>query len=219
MGVVISVNVGVLRENPGARKTPSAIRKEPVDHPVLLTDPGPREAREARLGTGSGVAGDHIGNRKHHGGYWQAVYAFAREELDGWQARLGRELPDGAFGENLTTRGLDVDAAVVGEVWRIDGATLKVTCGRIPCATFTAAMGIRGWTKTFTAHGRTGAYLAVLEPGEVGSGAQIEVLHRPDHGVTVELTFRCSMTQQHRRAELLPAAADLHPETLAFARS
>lgn len=216
MGVVISLNVGTLQVHPGGKKLPTAIRKTPVTHPVRLTDPGPRQGRR---GTGSALAGDHIGDRRHHGGYWQAVYAFAREELDVWQQRLGRELPDGAFGENLTTRGIDVDAAVVGEVWRIGGATLKVTCARIPCATFTATMGVRGWAKTFTAHGRTGVYLAVREPGAVCAGDQIEVTHRPDHGITVEQTFRIVMTDKHRREELLPAAADLHPETLAFARS
>lgn len=216
MGVVISVNIGALRAHPGGKKRRSAIRKEAVDHPVLLTDPGPRESR---TGTGSGAAGDHVGDRKHHGGYYQAVYAFAREELDGWQERLGRALPDGVFGENLTTRGVDVDAAIVGEVWRVGGATLRVTCPRIPCATFTSAMDVRGWAKTFTAHGRTGTYLAVLEPGEVRAGDRIEMLHRPDHGVSVETTFRIFMTEKHRRAELLVAAADLHPETLEFARS
>lgn len=216
MGAVHSLNAGVLRKHPGGKKLPTAIRKMPVAHSVLLRDPGPREARG---GTGSGVAGDHIGTRRHHGGYWQAVYAFAREELDSWQQRLGRQLPDGAFGENLTTRGIDVDAALVGEVWRVGGATLKVTCPRIPCATFTATMGVRGWAKTFTAHGRTGAYLAVLEPGAVRAGDEIVVTHRPEHGVTVEQTFRIILTDKHRREELLPAAADLHPETLTFARS
>lgn len=98
-------------------------------------------------------------------------------------------------------------------------ATLIVTLPRIPCSTFTAAIGERGWVKTFTAHGRTGAYLAVSQPGRVRAGDRIEVLSSPEHGVTVEQLFRITMTEKHRRAELLPAAADLHPETLAFAQS
>ena len=44
---------------------------------------------------------------------------FAREELDWWADRLGRELPHGMFGENLTTSGLDVDGALVGERWAV----------------------------------------------------------------------------------------------------
>jgi MOSC domain-containing protein YiiM len=40
------------------------------------------------------------------------------------------------FGENLTTSGIAVDTAEVGERWRV-GATLLEVCGpRIPCATF-----------------------------------------------------------------------------------
>ena len=130
-----------------------------------MRDPGPK-----RGGLGSGVVGDDVVSRKHHGGSRQAVYAVAREELDWWGATLGRELVDGMFGENLTTQGLDVDAAVVGERWRVGSALLEVTGPRIPCATFRAWMGEPGWVRRFTERGRTGAYLAVVErgPGEHG---------------------------------------------------
>lgn len=200
--VVLSVNAGGLEQVPGLRR-PSGIRKRPVER-IEVRDPGPK-----RGGLGSGVVGDEIGSRKHHGGETQAVYAFAREELDLWAGRIGRELGDGMFGENLTTRGLDVDAAEVGEQWRV-GETLLEVCGpRVPCATFAKHMGEPRWVRRFTEHGRTGAYLAVREPGVIEPGDPIEVVHRPGHGLTVPLFFRACMGDRELaevflRAEVLP---------------
>ena len=74
------------------------------------------------------------------------MYAYAREELDAWQERLG-ELRSGMFGENLTTSGLDVDGAV-GERWQVgDEVVLEVAGPRIPCSTFASRMGEKAWVK------------------------------------------------------------------------
>lgn len=210
-----SVNVGRPRVLPGAGTRPTGIVKTPVEGPVRLTDPGPRDVTGA-TGSGSGVEGDVIGNRKHHGGDHQAVYAFAREELDAWASEVGRDLPDGAFGENLTTEGIDVDGAVLGERWRVGDALLVVRAPRVPCRTFAAAMGEPRWVQRFARRGRTGAYLAVAEPGHVRAGDAIHVVDRPAHGVTVVDSFVITMFEHGRRAELEPARAHLHPEALAF---
>lgn len=183
---VLSVNAGRLESVEGVRH-PTAIRKRPVEQ-VTVRDPGPK-----RGGLGSGVVGDAIGSRKHHGGETQAVYAFAREELDRWGRELGRALPSGMFGENLTTSGLAVDDAEVGEQWRV-GLTLLEVCGpRVPCATFAARMGEPRWVRRFAEHGRTGAYLAVREAGVIDRGDPIEVVHRPGHGLTLPMLFRAVM--------------------------
>lgn len=195
---VRSVNAGPLAEVPGMRR-PSAIHKLPVDR-IEVRDPGPK-----RGGLGSGVVGDEIGSRKHHGGETQAVYAVAREELDRWAAELGRDLADGMFGENLTTRGIDVDAAEVGEQWRVGDALLEVCGPRVPCATFAKHMAEPRWVRRFTEHGRTGAYLAVREPGTVAAGDPIEVVHRPGHGLTVPMFFRAAMGDKELAGILLDA--------------
>ena len=181
---VRSLNIGGARGGILRRGGETAIDKRPVAS-AEVRDPGPK-----RGGVGSGVVGDDVVSRKHHGGTRQAVYAVAREELDWWSGTLGRDLADGTFGENLTTEGLDVDAAVVGERWRVGSALLEVTGPRIPCATFAAWMGERSWVRRFTERGRTGAYLAVVEPGVVSTGDVVEVLGRPGHGLTVPQVFR-----------------------------
>ncbi|MEX5295438.1 MOSC domain-containing protein [Kocuria sp. CPCC 205268] len=201
---VESVNVGRAEENPARRNRPTGIRKRPVDGPVEIRDPGPR-----RGGLGSGLVGDFIGDGTYHGGTDQAVYAFAREELDFWARELGREIPDGSFGENLTLSGFDVDGARLGDVWRIGDVLLQVTDARIPCGTFRASMEVRGWLRRFTERGRSGAYLRVLSPGTVQAGSPVELVRRAEHGVGVADAFRAQTTERERLPELLRAGEDL----------
>lgn len=193
---VRSVNVGRARPSAAGSLRTTGIDKRPTDDPVHLRDPGPR-----RGGAGSGLVGDHVEDRRHHGGTDQAVYAVAGEELAHWAAVLGRGLPDGMFGENLTTEGLDVDGALVGEIWRVgDTVRLQVTGPRIPCATFAGHLGEAHWVRRFTERGRTGAYLRVLTDGPVQAGDPVVLESRPDHEVTVPTMFRALTT--HR--DLMP---------------
>ena len=186
---VLTVNVGRPRPNPWKRLPSTGIDKRPVEGPVAVAAPGPK-------GTGAvGLAGDRVYDLKHHGGDDQAVYAYAREDLDRWQVELDRTLANGAFGENLTTEGIDVNSALIGERWRIGSTVLEVSCPRIPCATFAGWLGERGWLKRFVRAALPGPYLRVIEPGEVTAGDPITVLSRPDHEVTVALLFRAMTTE------------------------
>ncbi|RLV50098.1 MOSC domain-containing protein [Nocardioides mangrovicus] len=205
-----SVNVGSREPNPWKRAGWTGIGKEPVDGPVRVGVP--------RAGD-SGLDGDFIGDRRHHGGPDQAVYAFAAEDLGHWERTLGALLPDGSFGENLTTSGIDVNASPLGERWRV-GRTVElvVTVPRIPCGTFAGVMGTKGWLKQFTAEARPGAYLSVAVPGLVQQDDPIEVLHRPDHGVTISQCFRALTTQPELLPGLASAGSDLTPELAARVR-
>jgi MOSC domain-containing protein YiiM len=214
MAKVESVNLGRPRPNPHKEVGWTGIGKQPTDGPVEVRAPGPKST-----GLGSGLVGDFIGDGKHHGGDDQAVYAFQREDLDEWERRLGRELPNGFFGENLTTIGLDINNARIGERWRIgDEVVLQVTAPRIPCATFRGWMGEKGWAKIFTAAGRPGAYLKVITPGAIRAGDPIDVIDRPDHDVTVSLLFKATTTARELLPQLLAAEAYLDQETIEMAR-
>ncbi|NHN54629.1 MOSC domain-containing protein [Calidifontibacter sp. DB0510] len=182
-GRVLSVNVGSAEPN-GAKATPTGIRKLPVEQ-IEVRAPGPR-----RGGLGSGVVGDFIGDRKHHGGDAQAVYAVAREQLDFWGELLERRLDDGWFGENLTIEGFEVDRALMGERWRVGETVLRVSGPRVPCGTFRQHMGVRGWLKAFVTHGLSGAYLAVEQPGVIRPGDQVELLEKPAHDIDLPVVFR-----------------------------
>lgn len=185
-GRLLSVNIAHVRPNPYKTSDVTGIDKRPASGPVAVTAPGMRDG-----GAGSGLAGDTIGDRESHGGDDQAIYAYAREDLDHWQRELDRALTSGSFGENLTTQGVDVNGALIGERWTIgDEVVLEVTSPRVPCSTFRGWIGIPGWLKTFTAAAIPGAYLRVIAPGTVSAGDEIVVSHRPNHEVTVAVMFR-----------------------------
>jgi MOSC domain-containing protein YiiM len=205
---VLSVNVAV--PGPGLAKglEITGIDKRPVDRPIEVRPPGPKTT-----GLHSGVVGDAIGDIEHHGGDNQAVYAYAREDYEWWEAELGRSLPPGQFGENLTTVGVDVGGAQIGEVWRIgDTVELQPTFGRIPCVTFQARMAEPHWTKRFAEANRTGAYLRIVTPGTIRTGDPIEIVHRPAHGVSIADAFRIYMFDHAEFPRLL--AADSLPDDL-----
>ncbi|MEU6286484.1 MOSC domain-containing protein [Streptomyces sp. NPDC046988] len=212
---LLSVNLGRAKTVPYTDHPEgvTGIDKRPADGPVRVAAPGPK-------GIGaSGLAGDTVCDTRHHGGEDQAVYAVAREDLDDWERELGRALPSGSFGENLTTTGLDVSGALIGERWRVGpDLLLEVTSGRIPCRTFQGHMGEQRWVKRFTEKAVPGAYFRVVEPGEIRAGDPVRIVHRPDHEVTVALQFRAVTTQRELLPRLLAAGGALHPEALAQAR-
>jgi MOSC domain-containing protein YiiM len=189
----VCVSGADLHPLPGKRPSTSGIHKRPVDGRVAVLE--------------ETLDGDRQVNRKHHGGEGQAVYAYAQADADWWQTELDRELPAGAFGENLRTTGLDLTNAVLGERWAVGSAVFEVTAPRIPCANFARFWDVPDLVKRFTAHGASGAYLRVLQTGEIGAGDAVEVLSRPDHGVTTGLLFRALTTQRARLVEVEPALA------------
>ena len=200
MQQLLSVNLGSEHASTHADIGVTGIDKRAAAGPVQVRAPG-------RKGVGgSGLLGDTVCDLRHHGGDDQAVYAYAREDLDEWQAELGRPLAAGMFGENLTTSGLPVSDALVGERWQVGpDLLLEVSAPRIPCRTFAGWLGERGWVKTFTRRASSGAYLRVLRPGTIRAGDPIVVRHTPDHGVTVRLVFRALTTEP----ESLPRLVDV----------
>lgn len=214
MATLDSVNLARPRPNPYKAARSTGIDKRPVPGPVEVRAPGPRGS-----GLGSGLVGDFIGDGKHHGGDGQAVYAFAGEDLDAWAERLGRPLSNGFFGENLTTRGVEVNEARLGERWRVGPeVVLQVTGPRIPCSTFRGWMDEPRWLKTFTATARSGAYLSVVAPGTIQAGDSVEVIWQPEHEVTAALVFRATTLERELLPSLLAAGDDLDPELREMAR-
>ncbi|BBX48375.1 MOSC domain-containing protein [Mycobacterium cookii] len=212
---VLSVNVARLSTNPDprAQSNLTGIDKRPVAEPVQVRPPGQTQD------DASGLVGDHIGNTRFHGKSDQAVYAYAREDLDSWEAQLGVTLDNGMFGENLTTVGVDLTQTRIGERWRIGTGTLllEVSAPRTPCRTFAAFLNRPHWIRTFTEAGVPGAYFRVLSSGQVQAGDAITIEHRPDHNVTIGLAFAARMKDPSLVPELLKADA-LSAELKSFAR-
>jgi MOSC domain-containing protein YiiM len=169
---VESINVGTPRtvEWQG-REFTTSIWKAPILHRVVVR--------------GVNIAGDDQADRSVHGGEYKAIYAYGRDDLDWWSRELGQKLDAGAFGENLTVGGMQVSSAVVGERWKIGSVMLEVAQPRVPCYKLAIKMEDAHFVQRFAAAGRPGAYLRIVEEGEMEAGDIVEVVHRPDHEMTM----------------------------------
>lgn len=172
VGSVLSVNVAQMRQiERRGELVWTGIWKHPVTGPVAVR--------------GVNIAGDDQGDRSVHGGPDKAVYAYAREDIDWWERELGRELPDGVFGENLTLQGVDPATALVGERWRIGSALLEVSEPRFPCWKLGVRFGDPLMLKRFAAARRTGTYLRIVEEGTLEAGDPVEPVSRPADRITI----------------------------------
>ena len=175
---VVSVNVGMPREVLWKGMTvQTAIFKEPTQGPVVL----------GKLN----LAGDRQADLTVHGGEEKAVYAYPGEHYAYWR----QELPDvpfswGMFGENLTTEGIDVNGALVGERWQVGTTVLEVSEPRVPCWRLGVRINDKLFPRRFTEALRPGPYLRIVVEGEVGAGDEIAVVERPDHDLTIRDVFR-----------------------------
>jgi MOSC domain-containing protein YiiM len=176
-GKVLSVNVGLPREFAyNGRPARSAIWKSPAAGRVAAR--------------GVNLAGDDQADRRAHGGPDKAVYAYAVEDLGWWAQQIGRPLQYGELGENLTTEGIDVNGALVGERWAIGTTMLEVAEPRVPCWRLGVRMNDKLFPRRFTEALRPGALLRILVEGDVGAGDEIQVLSRPDHDLTIRDVLR-----------------------------
>ncbi len=189
-GTVLSVNVGRPQTVPGGRRyVRSAIWKTPVEGRVAVR--------------GVNVDGDEQADRRVHGGPDKAVYAYAVEETRRWEAELGRELGPSPFGENLTTEGVDVSGARVGDRWAIGTTLLEVVQPRLPCFKLGVKFGDPKFLRRFAQAGRPGAYLRIVEEGELGAGDPIEVVHRAGHDVSVRFMMHALLVDHTMLADVL----------------
>lgn len=166
MATVLSIQVGRIRELPrgGDRYWRTGFWKEPVAGPVAITR--------------SGVQGDERADTKMHGGPDNAVLAYPAEHYPGWERELGRPLPSGGFGENLTVTGQTETIVFIGDIYRAGTALLQVSQPRQPCWKMARRWEVRDLAARSEATGRTGWYLRVLEEGHVAPGDQIRLVER-----------------------------------------
>ena len=189
-GTVLSVNVGGIREfDFNGKPAVSAIWKSPVTGRVAAR--------------GVNLEGDDQADRGAHGGPDKAVYAYAIEDARWWEQELGRSLEYAEFGENLTTEGIDVNGALVGEHWEVGSTVLEVSEPRVPCWRLGVRMEDKLFPRRFTEAGRPGTYLRIVVEGELGAGDEIRVIERPDHDLTIGDIFRIYTVDRDEAARLL----------------
>jgi MOSC domain-containing protein YiiM len=166
----------------------TGIDKRPVNGAIRFTD--------------NGLAGDVVVDKKHHGGFDKAVYAYASEDARWWERQIGVAVNNGAFGENLTTEGIDVNGALIGERWRIGNVLLEVSEPRIPCRVFAGFWDRPTLIKDFTAALKPGSYLRIIEEGEIKAGDLIRVEFKPQHEVTIRDLFAAKSGERGKITQL-----------------
>ena len=130
--------------------------------------------------------GDRQADLSVHGGPYKAVYAYPVEHYSFWRAELPEmDLQWGAFGENLTTEGLDESSTHIGDRFRIGAATVTVTQPRVPCFKLAAKFQRDDILKRFLSSGRSGFYFSVVEEGLIAAGDAIERIHQDENRVSV----------------------------------
>ena len=190
---VVSVNVGMPKDlAAGNQVVRSGIFKCPVSKVV----------RVLRLN----IEGDGQADLTVHGGPDKAVYVYPSEHYAYWRGELGIQLPDwGAFGENLTVKGLSENTIYVGDKIGIGSALLQVTQPRLPCFKLAAKFQRDDMIERFLASRRTGFYVRVLAEGSFQAGDAITVREQDPHHVTIREITDLYANKHADRAEILRA--------------
>jgi MOSC domain-containing protein YiiM len=150
---------------PGSR---SAIAKRPVDGRLAI---GPE-----------GIEGDEQGDRRVHGGPDKAIHHYPRDHYATWRDEVGLHpllQAPGAFGENISTRGITEADLCLGDRLRLGTALVEVSQARQPCWKLSDRFGVVDMARRVQDSGRSGWYYRVLEPGTVQAGDTLALLARP----------------------------------------
>lgn len=182
-------------ENPLDRRWTTAFFKKPVDGPV-----------EARW---LGLSGDAQADLRFHGGRDKAILAYSEDHFADW--RQDPELAavsGGAFGENLTIRGLDEASVCIGDTWRVGDVLLEVSQPRQPCWKLGRRWRKPELVKLVVKNGRTGWYFRVIEEGTLEAGLAVRLETRPHPEWTIAAANQV-MYDRRLPAERIRALIDL----------
>lgn len=140
----------------GPQGVSSAIAKRPIKSRVHLSQ--------------SGLDGDEQGDLIRHGGPEKALHHYPFDHYSAWRAEIGcnplLSCP-GAFGENISTDGVNESDVAIGDVYKIGEAVIEVSQGRQPCWKLNERFNNSKMAAFVQSSGRTGWYYRVLQPGMV----------------------------------------------------
>ncbi|MBL0385726.1 MOSC domain-containing protein [Tumebacillus sp. ITR2] len=183
----------------GDEDSVTGIYKAPVDGPLWLSF--------------ANLQGNDVANTKHHGGEARTLCVYPAEHYAHWNEHFGIELPPGAFGENLTLRGLTEEQVCIGDTYQVGEAVVQVTQARIPCKTIDLKLDVNGLFQQTALQAKSGYFFRTLQEGHIAKDSDVRLLERDLHGVTADF---CMHTVYHdkknadalRKILAVPALAD-----------
>lgn len=169
---IVSINVGkpVAVEHKG-RNFMTGIYKQPAKEPIFLSS--------------LNLDGDAQADLVHHGGRDKAVCVYCYDHYAHWEKELGRPLACGAFGENLTVRGLREEVVCIGDVFQLGEAVVQVSQPRQPCFKLAIKYDLPDLPVRLQNTGFTGFYFRVLKEGWVSKDHPLQLLEPHPMRVTV----------------------------------
>ena len=175
--IITSVNIGATKQVPWNGKTiETGIFKSAVQRIELeMTD----------------VKGDHVIDRRYHGGIDKACYIYSEDHYSYWKSLYpDLNFTPGMFGENLTVKGLDESKVRIGDIYRVGGATVQVTQPRQPCFKLGLVFNTQNVLKEFINSDFPGVYLKVLEGAIVEKNDSMDLIERQHNSMSVKEVYR-----------------------------
>ena len=170
---IISTNIGEPKTISWKGKNiKTGIYKYPVDTSIFLDK--------------EDVKGDHVIDRRYHGGLDKACYLYTAEHYPFWKEKY----PDldwnyGMFGENLTVLGLDERLINIGDIYKIGEAVVQVSQPRMPCFKLGVRFGTQTILTQFIEALKPGVYLRVLQAGNVTIGDKLIVEEKQEDEISI----------------------------------
>ncbi len=175
---IISVNIGKKQTVTWKHKTyETGMFKYPVKEAIFLEK--------------EDVVNDHVIDRKFHGGFDKAVYAYGENHYEYWKKLYPNlDFTYGMFGENLTVSNLNEEEISVGTIFKLGEAKIEVTKPRQPCVKLNIRFNDSAAVKQFWNTTKSGVYFKVLEIGKVAKNDVFILLEEGKNTPTIAEVYK-----------------------------
>lgn len=144
----------------------TAAFKKPTPKAVFLTE--------------TGLEGDDVGDKKHHGGPEKALYAYSKSHYEKWTAEYPNiQFEVGLNGENVSVIGMDETTVCIGDIYQVGEAIVQVSQPRRPCWKPGRRVRWIEWGRRIQETGRTGWYFRTLKEGKIQQHVVFQLIERP----------------------------------------
>ncbi|MGO4268998.1 MOSC domain-containing protein [Paenibacillus sp. TAF58] len=170
---IVSINIGkpntIIYQG---KELVTGIYKSPVSSPLYVG--------------GTNLDGDGQADLKYHGGVDKALCVYCDEHYAYWENVMERKLDYGAFGENLTVRGLLETDVCIGDTYQLGEAIVQVTQPRQPCHKLAKRHDMLDLPVQVQHTGYTGYYFRVLQEGIIDEHSTVKLIEKQPAGITVD---------------------------------